>query len=164
MLQTIILILKRAMNNETWASIDWQLPSPLNALALLTINSHNVAVVSCDATLLLRSCRPLFAYLSSSRHLLSLHCCAQLDVGTQLSSNDELLDLLVKVLEFWRKKQGVVTRRRHVTQMNISPVDLALCIVTTVQLARHAIVRRKLAQRAIAVLLNEVALALAKAL
>jgi|LauGreDrversion2_3_1035106.scaffolds.fasta_scaffold230968_2 hypothetical protein len=89
---------------------------------------------------------------------------SDLDVGTQLSSNDELLDLLVKVLEFWRKKQGVVTRRRHVTQMNISPVDLALCIVTTVQLARHAIVRRKLAQRAIAVLLNEVALALAKAL
>jgi len=45
MLDTIILILKRAINNETWASINWQLPSPLNALALLTINHHNVAVV-----------------------------------------------------------------------------------------------------------------------
>ena len=45
MLDTIILILKRAINNETWASINWQLPSPLNALALLTINNHNVAVV-----------------------------------------------------------------------------------------------------------------------
>ena len=53
MLQTIILILKRAMNNETWASIDWQLPSPLNALALLTINSHNVAVVPSNVALLL---------------------------------------------------------------------------------------------------------------
>ena len=83
---------------------------------------------------------------------------------TQLSSKDELLDLLVKVLEFWRKKQGVVTRRWHVTQISISPDVLALCVVTTVQLARHAIVRRKLAQRAMAVLLNEVALALAKAI
>jgi hypothetical protein len=46
MLQTIILILKRAIKNETWASINWQLPSPLNALALLTINRHNVDVVT----------------------------------------------------------------------------------------------------------------------
>ena len=45
MLDTIILILKRAIKNETWASINWQLPSPLNALALLTINRHNVSVV-----------------------------------------------------------------------------------------------------------------------
>ena len=45
MLHTIILILKRAINNQTWASINWQLPSPLNALALLTINPHNVRLV-----------------------------------------------------------------------------------------------------------------------
>jgi hypothetical protein len=45
MLHTIVLILKRAINNQTWASINWQLPSPLNALALLTMNRHNVIVV-----------------------------------------------------------------------------------------------------------------------
>ena len=45
MLHSIILILKRAINNQTWASINWQLPSPLNALALLTVNRHNVQAV-----------------------------------------------------------------------------------------------------------------------
>ncbi len=85
-----------------------------------------------------------------------------LNVSTQLSSHDELLDLLAKVLEFWRKKQGVMTRRWHVTQISITPDVLALCIVTTVQLARHAMVRRKLAERGMHVLLIQVALALAK--
>ena len=47
MLNTIILILERAIYNQTWASINWQLPSPLNALALLTINRNNVGAVSC---------------------------------------------------------------------------------------------------------------------
>merc|ERR1719253_398088 len=81
MLHTIILILKRAINNQTWASINWQLPSPLNALALLTINPHNVRL---------------------------------------LSGNDQLLDLLLKVLENWRRQQGVVTRRSQSTQISIA--------------------------------------------
>ena len=46
MLHTIILILERAICNKTWASINWQLPSPLNALALLTINRNNVRAVN----------------------------------------------------------------------------------------------------------------------
>lgn len=53
-----------------------------------------------------------------------------------------------------------MTRRSHVTQISVSQMDLALCAVTTVQLARHATARRKLAQRGIAVFLNEVPLSL----
>jgi len=74
----------------------------------------------------------------------------------QLASNDELLDLLVKVLEYWRRQQGVITRRSQSTQINITEMDLALCIVTIAQLARHSTVRRQLAQRSVANLLNEV--------
>jgi len=118
MLHSIILILKRAINNQTWASINWQLPSPLNALALLTVNRHNVQA---------------------------------------LSSKAELPDLLVKVFEYWRRQQGILTRRSHSTQLMITPIDLALCLVTTVQLVRHAAARRQLTLRGLPSMLHEVA-------
>ena len=68
--------------------------------------------------------------------------------------------MLIKVLEYWRRQQGVVTRRSQSTQISITEMDLALCLVTTVQLARHAAVRRQLAHRGLAALLNEVLLLL----
>ena len=72
-----------------------------------------------------------------------------------------MLDVVVKVLEYWRRQQGVVTRRSRSTQIYITEMDLALCLVTSVQLARHAAMRRKLAagaSRSFATLLHEVSL------
>ena len=74
-----------------------------------------------------------------------------------------MLDVVVKVLEYWRRQQGVVTRRSRSTQIYITEMDLALCLVTSVQLARHAAMRRKLAagagaSRSLATLLHEVSL------
>ncbi|EKX44303.1 hypothetical protein GUITHDRAFT_139848 [Guillardia theta CCMP2712] len=51
-LSTIVIILGRALNNRTWASINWQLPSPLTVLALLTINKRTAEVLASDALLL----------------------------------------------------------------------------------------------------------------
>ena len=71
------------------------------------------------------------------------------------------------MLEYWRRQQGVVTRRSRSTQIYITEMDLALCLVTSVQLARHGAMRRKLAAgasdrygapRSFASLLHEVSL------
>jgi hypothetical protein len=74
----------------------------------------------------------------------------------QLSAHEDLLDLLIKVLEYWRRQLGVVTRRSQRSQISITEMDLALCIVTTVQLARVKAMRRKMVQRGLANLLHEV--------
>ena len=60
------------------------------------------------------------------------------------------------MLEYWRRQQGVVTRRSQSTQISIAELDLALCVVTTIQLATLAEVRRQLAPRGFADLLFEV--------
>jgi hypothetical protein len=78
------------------------------------------------------------------------------DACEQLSSKAELPDLLVKVFEYWRRQQGILTRRSHSTQLMITPMDLALCLVTAVQLVRHAAARRQLTQRGLPSMLHEV--------
>lgn len=76
----------------------------------------------------------------------------------QLSGNPKLTELLVKVLEYWRRQQGILTRRSYSRQITVTAIDLALCLVTSVHIVRHAPSRRQLAQRGLPMMLHEVVL------
>lgn len=77
-------------------------------------------------------------------------------MNEQLSCNPKLTELLVKVLEYWRRQQGILTRRSYSRQITVTSIDLALCLVTSVHLVRHAPSRRQLAQRGLPMMLHEV--------